>query len=135
MTFLVAWLGCGEGPTVSGTPERVAPLCSPWSERGLPMGDGRVVHCDARRLSVEYPPGQADTLAPSWRLAVRMDGWIEDVDSSAPGLVNVRYVRQGEVVQGAAGQGAAPEPPGSRLDLSLIDTTERTLAVLTEVAP
>ena len=87
------------------------------------------------KLSVAYPPGQADTLAPSWRLAVRMDGWIEDVDSSAPGLVNVRYFRPDDAGQGAAGRVDGPEPPGSRLDLSILDTTERTLAVLTEIAP
>ena len=118
MTWLVVWLGCAEGPTAAQTQERVAPLCEPWSTQSLPLEGGTVAHCDLRRLNVRFPPGRADDLAPGWRLAVRMAGWAEDVDSSAPGLVNVRY-----------GLGDA------KLDLSIIDATDHTLVILTEVKP
>lgn len=118
MPWILAWFACAEGPTVAGTPERIVALCPPWTERNLPIDGGTVAYCDPRRLTVEFPPGQADTLGPGWRLAVRTAGWAEDVDSSAPGMVNVRYL-QGE----------------NRLDLSIIDGTEHTLAILTEVSP
>ena len=117
MSWMLVALGCAQGPTVAGTPERVAPLCAPWTERQLPsLAGGAVVFCDARRLTVEFPTGRADALGPTWRLAVRTGGWAEDVDSSAPGLVNVRYL-----------QGSR------RLDLSLIDATDHTLVILTEI--
>lgn len=118
MTSFLFWLGCAQGPTVAGTPERVASLCAPWSEQGLPMEGGVVVSCDPRRLTVEFPSGGADRLGPDWRLAVRLAGWEEDVDSSAPGLVNVRY-RQDE----------------ARLDLSVVDASDHTLAIVTRIDP
>jgi hypothetical protein len=118
MTSFLMLLGCSEGPTVAGVPERVAALCAPWSEQNLPVDGGTVVYCDPRRLTVEFPPGRADTLGPTWRLAVRTAGWAEDLDSSAPGLVNVRYVQENR-----------------RLDLSVVDADDHTLTILTELAP
>ena len=51
--------------------------------------------------------GRADALAPSWRLAVRAAGWAEDVDSSAAGLVNVRYLQEGRALAFSIVDGAA----------------------------
>jgi hypothetical protein len=107
---------CSRGPSVEATPEQVVPLCSPWSGWDLPEAP-TVVHCDPRHLTIHLPPSSADAAAPAWRLAVRAAGWLEDVDSSAPGLVNVRYTSD----------------EGGSLDLSLIDDTEYTLLVLTRV--
>lgn len=85
---------------------------------GLPMEPlDRVVACDPRHLAVHLPAGASTDRAPDWRLAIRTDGWVEDVDTSAPGLVNVRY-RDGDRI----------------LDLSLIDDRARTVVVLTAVA-
>lgn len=85
---------------------------------GLPVEDtDRVVACDPRHLAVHLPAGASAERAPSWRLAIRTAGWVEDVDTSAPGLVNVRY-RDGD----------------QRLNLSLIDDRARTVVVLTAVA-
>lgn len=93
MRILVLALACGGGPTVAATPPREVPLCAPWEP--LPVGDGRVVHCDPERLTVRYAGSRSAELAPDWRLAVRSAGWSEDVDNSAEGLVDVRY-REGE---------------------------------------
>ncbi|MEQ1502851.1 MAG: hypothetical protein ABMB14_11505 [Myxococcota bacterium] len=107
-------IGCAQGPRVADTPRRVAPICAPWDAVGLPLDGAAIVHCDERRLTVELPAGSADAAGPGWRLAVRIAGWEEDVDTTAPGLVNVRY-RQGERI----------------LDLSLIDAADHTVAVVT----
>lgn len=107
-------LACSEGPTVAGAPPRTVALCAPFVDWPLPPSDGTVVHCDPRRLEVHFAQGQADALASGWRTAVRAAGWAEDVDSSAPGLVNVRYV-QGEAV----------------LALTLVDGASHTSLVVT----
>jgi hypothetical protein len=107
------WLGCGSGPTVAETPLRTVPLCEPWSGWELPVGQGAVVQCDERHLTVQLPPLSAAKIAPDWRLAVRTQGWEEDVDSSAPGLVNVRYLQGAEL-----------------LNLSLVDEPAHTLLIL-----
>lgn len=108
-------LGCGDGPTVAGTPVREVPVCAPWAP--LPVGDGRVVHCDAERLTVRYAGARSAALAPSWRLAVRSEGWSEDVDNSAPGLVDVRYRQEDRA-----------------LGLTLIDHQDATLVAVAVVA-
>jgi hypothetical protein len=109
---------CSEGPTVATTPLRTTALCAPFTEWELPVGQGVVVTCDPRRLEVHYPTGSADPIGPLYRLAVRTAGWVEDSDSTAGGLVNVRYVQGGEV-----------------LDLSAIDGVDHTSVILTRVEP
>jgi hypothetical protein len=106
-------LGCGSGPTVADTPLRVLPLCEPWTGWELPVSQGAVVQCDERHLTVQLPPSTADEAAAAWRMAVRSQGWEEDLDSSAPGLVTVRYLQGPQL-----------------LDLSLIDEPEHTLLIL-----
>lgn len=120
--LLVLLLGCGSGPTVATTPLRTVPLCEPWADWALPLAPASgeasaVVQCDERHLVVHFPPALSSTLAPQWQLAVLEAGFEEDIDSSAPGLVNVRYLQEGQL-----------------LNLSLIDEAERTLVILTLVA-
>lgn len=83
------WLGCGAGPDPAAPPPAPAP-CAPW-DAWAPIGDGRIAHCDERRLHVGYPAGSADTLAPAWRSAAEGAGWSQTLDTSAEGLVAVRY--------------------------------------------
>ena len=113
MTLLAA---CSEGPTVANTPPRTATLCAPFSEWELPLQEGVVVYCDPRRLEIHYPTGRADQVGPLYRLAVRTEGWVEDIDSTAQGLVNVRYTQEGDV-----------------LSLSAIDGLDHTSVIATRV--
>ena len=115
---MVLLAACSEGPTVATTPPRTATLCPPFDEWELPVQDGVVMYCDPRRLQLHYPPGRADRLGPLFRLAVRAEGWVEEMDSTAPGLVNVRYTQEAEV-----------------LDLSAIDGIDHTSVILTRVSP
>jgi hypothetical protein len=116
---LIALLAaCSEGPTVANTPPRTASLCAPFLGWELPVQGATVVYCDERRLELHYPTGRADQVGPLYRLAVRTGGWVEDLDSTAQGLVNVRYTQDGEV-----------------LDLSAIDGVEHTSVILTRLRP
>lgn len=115
---MVLLAACSEGPTVATTPPRTEILCAPFSDWELPLQDGAVVYCDPRRLVLRYPSGRADELGPQYRLAVRTQGWVQDIDSTAPGLVNVRYLREEEA-----------------LDLSAIDGVDHTSVILTRVEP
>jgi hypothetical protein len=112
---LIVWLAaCSEGPTVANVPPLTATVCEPFLRWELPLQGATVAYCDERRLELHWPSGHADELGPRLRLAVRTAGWVEDVDSTAPGLVNVRYTQAGEV-----------------LDLSAIDGHEHTSVILT----
>ncbi len=106
---LLVLIACGAGPDPA-TPPPPLPACAPWSE-WAPVEGGRVVHCDDRRLHVSFPAGSADALSPAWREAVTARGWTEQLDTSAPGLVAVRY-------------GAALD--GSTLALTLVDAPSST---------
>lgn len=108
--------GCGPSPLVAEIPPRTLPICLPWGEQALPHDGGEVVQCDERHLTVRFPPSSAGARASDWRLAIRSEGWEEEVDSSAEGLINVRYLRASE-----------------RLDLSIIDDTSQTLVILTQL--
>jgi hypothetical protein len=111
----IVWLvACSEGPTVATVPPRTATVCEPFVRWELPLQGATVAWCDERRLELHYPTGRADQVGPLFRLAVRTAGWVEDVDSTAQGLVNVRYTQAGEV-----------------LDLSAIDGSAHTSVILT----
>jgi hypothetical protein len=108
------WLACSPGPTVAGTPEIGAPRCAPWDQLDVDLGAAEITWCDPDRLVVHFPPGSADALGPAFRTAVREAGWEEEVDSTAPGMVNVRY-EQGE----------------NKLALSIVDNGPETVVILT----
>lgn len=99
---------------MANVPPRTATLCEPFLGWELPVRGATVVYCDERRMELHFPTGRADELGPEFRLAVRTAGWTEDVDSTAQGLVNVRYTQAGEV-----------------LDLSAIDGHAHTSVILT----
>ncbi|MCA9491796.1 MAG: hypothetical protein KC621_17815 [Myxococcales bacterium] len=115
---MILWLalGCGESPDPAGELPSL-PACAPW-DAWAPLAEGRIVHCDERRLHARFPAGQADALAPGWREAVTGAGWVEALDTSAPGLVAVRY-RDGE----------------RTLALTLVDTPRATELAATVTAP
>ena len=109
-------IACSLGPTVAGTPEIGAPRCSPWDQLDVDLGSAEITWCDPDRFVVHLPPGSAEALGPQLRTAVREVGWQEDVDSSAPGMVNVRYERDHD-----------------RLALSIVDNGPETVVILTVV--
>lgn len=72
-------LGCaglpGDLPALA--PERDASpvLPAPWSELGLPIGEGEVVSASEQNLSVVYERGDATLLAELWFDALVEAGW------------------------------------------------------------
>lgn len=93
--ILALLLACGDGPTVATTPEHVATVVAPWDAWDLPISEGHVVASDPHALTVVYEGDRVDALSAPWRTAARAAGFVEDLDTSAPGLTNVRYL-QGE---------------------------------------
>ena len=96
-------------------------MCPPWNALGVdlvgdPATPAQVAYCDADRMVLHAGPGRSDALGSELRTAVREIGWQEDLDRSAPGMVNVRYHQDGK-----------------RLALSVVDDGPRTVAILTVI--
>lgn len=88
MLALIHTLGCADVSKLE-TPYVKQP-CAEWpADRWV--GDGELVSCDAQRIVVKYPAGQADAVIGRWRTGLQGDGWTVVTDNSEPGAPSIHW--------------------------------------------
>lgn len=122
-----AALGCRGASVVEEAAPVDGALSDPWTDAGLPIGEGRVVFSNRRMVTVVYEGGSVDALAATWRGYVGGRGWVRTSEVSGDDMRSYGFTSSG---------GAVPDTgPGATLALGIYPGTDGIVVTLTLFSP
>ena len=85
----LACLAC-VGP-LGPPPPYTAELTAPWTELGLPLGDGRVTFSSEDLLTVHHPRQSVEKLSAAYASALEASGMVRGLDTSSDDMTSVTF--------------------------------------------